>query len=408
MTLGGYLNEALVSLRLNALRSTLTAIGVIIGVAGIIVLGAANGGAAYKIDEQIAMLGSRTLTVFSSAAANAGVRGPAVMLSDEDAAVIREHVPDIQFVSREVDGKVTIIARNTSWTAEYSGVDSSYADVFDVRLAKGRFFDDAEVRHGVKVIVLGATVARKLFGEESPIGKSARVEGVPMKIIGVRVPLGKFGGAGDLDNSLMVPITLARTRLPQFEKTPAAHQLSQIDVKLVPDANREATKQAILALMRERKHVRDGEQEKFEVFDASQFVELLNTTGSSLSWLLGATAVISLVVGGVGIMNIMLVTVTERTHEIGLRMAIGARKRDILSQFLMEAIVLCVVAGAVGLALGIVGGYIVARLSGWPLIIGPGTVTAAVLASAGVGIVFGYLPARRAAALNPIDALRRE
>jgi putative ABC transport system permease protein len=187
--------------------------------------------------------------------------------------------------------------------------------------------------------------------------------GVPMRVIGVRSPLGFVGGE-DQDNHVFVPITTARSRLPQKEKA-AAHQLNLIDMKVIPGADRTAAKEAILALLRERKHIRDGEQNRFSVWDPTQFVELVNATHATLSLLLAATAAISLVVGGVGIMNIMLVSVTERTHEIGLRMAIGARKRDILAQFLTEAILLCFATGVVGLALGIAGGYVVAQASGW-------------------------------------------
>ena len=406
MTPAALLSEAVTSLQLNALRSALTAIGVIIGVAAIIVLGAADGGANKKLEDQITILGANTLIITRTPAASAGHRGPIATLTDEDAKAIEERVSDIQHIAREVDGKVTIVSGNTSWSTDYWGVESSYADVYDVKLAEGRFFDDAEVRSGAKVVVLGATVKDKLFGIETPIDKIVRMGGVPTKVIGVRTSLGQFGGE-DSDNQIYVPITMARSRLPQDDKA-AAHQLNQIDVKIAPDVDREATKDAILEFLRERKHVRDGEQNKFQLFDATLFVELMNATQITLSWLLAATAVISLVVGGVGIMNIMLVSVTERTHEIGLRMAIGARKRDILAQFLAEAVVLCLAAGAVGLALGVAGGYGVAQVAGWPLIIGPSTVAIALLSSAGVGIIFGYLPARRAAALNPIDALRRE
>jgi len=406
LTLGGYLAEAITSLRLNALRSALTAIGVIIGVAGIMVLGAASAGANKKIAEQINAMGADALVIAALSFENAGQRGPVILLTDEDATAILEHVPDIQHVSRELDGNVTIIAGNASWTPQYWGVDASYADVFNVNTSEGRFFDEGEVRSGAKVILLGATVAEKLFGGASPIDQLVRMGGVPMRVIGVRSRLGSVGGL-DQDNHVMVPITTARSRLPQKEKA-AAHQLNLIDTKVVRGADREAAKEAILALLRERKHIRDGEQDKFDVFDPTRYVELMNATHTTLSWLLAATAVISLVVGGVGIMNIMLVSVTERTHEIGLRMAVGARKRDILAQFLIEAIVLCAAAGAAGLALGLFGGFIVARASGWPLIIEPATVIIAILASAGVGIIFGYLPAHGAAVLNPIDALRRE
>jgi putative ABC transport system permease protein len=406
LTLGGYLAEAIPSLRLNALRSALTAIGVIIGVAGIMVLGAASAGANKKIAEQINAMGADALVIAALSFENAGQRGPVILLTDEDATAILEHVPDIQHVSREVDGNVTIIAGNASWTPQYWGADASYADVFNVNTSEGRFFDEGEVRSGAKVILLGATVAEKLFGGASPVDQVVRMGGVPMRVIGVRSRLGSVGGL-DQDNHVIVPITTARSRLPQKEKA-AAHKLNLIDTKVVPGADREAAKETILALLRERKHIRADEQGRFDGFDPTRYVELMNATHTTLSWLLAATAVISLVVGGVGIMNIMLVSVTERTHEIGLRMAIGARKPDILAQFLTEAVVLCVAAGAAGLALGVAGSYFVAKASGWPLILEPATVTIAILASAGVGIIFGYLPAHRAAALNPIDALRRE
>ncbi len=406
MTLGGYLDEAITALRLNALRSSLTAIGVIIGVAGIIVLGAAGGGANKMIERQVAALGADALVAAPLKVENTGLHGPVVLLTDEDAAAIVERVPYIQHISREVDGNVTIVAGSASWTPEYWGVDASYANVFNVKTSEGRFFDDDEVRSGAKVIVLGATVAERLFGSDSPVDQIVRMGGVPMLVIGVRLPLGSVGGQ-DQDNHVMLPITTARSRLPQKEKA-AAHQLSLIDMKVASGADRDTVKETILTLLRERKHIRDGEQDRFSVWDPTQFVELMNATQEKLRWLLAATAAISLIVGGVGIMNIMLVSVTERTHEIGLRMATGARKRDILAQFLTEAIVLCLGAGLAGLVLGTAGGYAVAKAAGWPLIVAPQSVGIAVLASAGVGIVFGYLPARRAAALNPIDALRRE
>jgi putative ABC transport system permease protein len=406
MTFGACLGEAITALRLNALRSGLTAIGVIIGVASIIIIGAADKGADRKVDEQIAAVGADTLIVSRLKSENAGQRGPVVVMTDEDAKAIKELVPDVVHITREIDGNVAIVAGNASWTPEYWGVDASYADVFDVKMSEGRFFDEKEVRSGAKIILLGATVAKKLFGDETSIDRIVRMGGIPLRVIGVRAPLGYVGGQ-DYDNHVMVPITTARSRLPQGEKA-SPRQLNLIDMKITPGADRAAAKDAILALLRERKHIREGEQDRFEVFDPTQFVELMNATHSTLSWLLGATAAIALIVGGVGIMNIMLVSVTERTSEIGLRMALGARQRDILAQFLTEAIVLCAVAGVAGLALGAAGAYATAAAAGWPLIVGLETVALAFAASVGVGVAFGYLPARRAAALNPIDALRHD
>ena len=406
MTPAALLSEAVTALRLNALRSTLTAIGVIIGVAGIIVLGAAGGGADKMIEKQLTAMGADTLIAAPIKVTNAGQHGPVVLLTDEDAKAIVERVPDIQHISREVDGNVTIVAGHKSWTPEYWGVDASYADVFNVTTSEGRFFEEGEVHSGAKVIVLGATVAEKLFGGDLPVDQTVRMGGVPMRVIGVRSQLGSVGGQ-DYDNHVIVPITTARSRLPRDDKA-AAHQLNLIDMKVAPKVDRGATKDTILALLRQRKNIREGEQDRFDMFDPTRYVELMNATHNTLSWLLAATAVISLVVGGVGIMNIMLVSVTERTPEIGLRMAIGARKRDILAQFLTESVVLCLAAGLAGLALGAAGGYVVARVADWPLIVRPSTVAIALLSSVGVGVLFGYLPARRAALLSPIAALRRE
>ncbi len=401
------LDEAITQLRLNALRSALTAIGVIIGVAGIIVLGAAASGANSRIEAQLEAMGHDTLNIAAVTVDNAAHRGTVMVLNDGDVNAIRELVPEVQHISREVYSNVTLVAGNASWTTEYWGVDATYADVYDVRTTEGRFFDEGEVRAGARVIVLGATTAQQLFGAEPPVGRSLRMGGVPVRVIGVRARRGSVGGR-DRDNHAIVPITTARARLPKAQAAVGPRVLDLIDTKVYPGADRKAAKDAILALLRERKHVHDALEDKLKVHDTSQYIELMNTTHSSLSWLLAATTAISLVGGGVGIMNIMLVSVTERTREIGLRRAIGARRRDILAQFLFEAILLCAAAGLVGLALGIAGGALVAQASGWPLILTPQSVALALVASVGVGVVFGYLPAHRAAALDPIEALRRE
>jgi putative ABC transport system permease protein len=228
---------------------------------------------------------------------------------------------------------------------------------------------------------------------------------IPVRIIGVRKKRGSFGGL-DEDNNIIVPITTARAHIPNSEMS-NARQLSLIDLKVYPGADRAKVKEEILALLRERKHLRGVQEDKLKVEDLTQIIQLLNTTQSTLNWLLLATAAILLLIGGVGIMNIMLVSVTERTREIGLRMAIGARKRDILLQFLAEAVTLCVLAGMIGLAIGLAESVVVARVVDWPLIVSPSSVAMAILVSVGVGVVFGLIPARRAAALSPIDALRR-
>lgn len=406
MTRSTLLREAATALRQNLLRSALTAIGVIIGVSGLVVMSAANSGANHLIERQIADMGTDVLIAHAVKVENALRRGAAIVLNDYDAKAIKELLPNVQFLTREIFSNVTLVSGNTSWVTQYWGVDASYAEVFSVKLSEGRFFDDAEVRSGAKVIVLGATVATKLFGAEPPLGQTLRLGGVPVQVIGVRSKRGAMGGE-DLDNFVILPITTARAHLPNAEMS-SPRQISLIDLKVFPGADRESVRQAMLALLRDRKHLRGNQEDKLDVNDLTQNIQMLNATQSTLTWLLSATAAISLLVGGVGIMNIMLVSVTERTHEIGLRMAIGARKRDILMQFLAEAVTLCVLAGLIGLVLGIAGSALVARVSEWPLIIRPSSIAIAFLVSVGVGVLFGYLPARRAASLNPIDALRRE
>lgn len=406
MTFQALFREAITALRLNLLRSALTAIGVIIGVSGLVVMGSATAGANKLIERQIADLGTDVLIARAVKVENALRRGAAVMLTDQDANAIRELVPNIQFLAREIFSNVTVVVGNTSWITQYWGVDASYADVFNVKLSEGRFFDDAEVRSNAKVVVLGATVTRKLFGALSPLDQTIRIGGVPVRVIGVRAKRGSIGGE-DQDNFIILPITTARAHLPNSEMS-NPRQLSLIDAKVLPGADRDKVKRDLLALLRERKHLQGSQEDKLDVSDLTLFIQMMNATQSTLTWLLSATAAISLLVGGVGIMNIMLVSVTERTQEIGLRIAIGARKRDILMQFLAESVTLCVLAGVLGLVLGVAGSAVVVHASEWPLIIRPSSVAVAFLISVGVGVLFGYLPAQRAAAMTPIDALRRE
>ena len=406
MTPRALLREAATALRSNLLRSALTAIGVIIGVSGLVVMSAANAGANKLVEQQVVSVGTDVLYVFAVTVENALRRGAAIVLTDQDADAIRELVPGLQQLSREINGAVTVVAGDKNWNTKYYSAEASYQSVFGVKLLEGRFFDEADVRAGAKVVILGATVKEKLFGAESPLDQTIRLGAVPVRVIGVRTKLGSAGGE-NLDNYIYLPITTARARIPNSNMS-NSRQISSIDMKVYTGVDREKVKRDVLALLRARKHLVGAQEDKLQVFDSTRFVELLNTTQASLTWLLSAAAAIALFVGGVGIMNIMLVSVTERTQEIGLRMAIGARKRDILMQFLAEAVTLCVVAGTIGLVIGLVGSALVAHFVEWPLIIPPGSVMAALMVSIGVGVLFGFLPARRAAAMNPIDALRWE
>lgn len=397
--------ETLVALNRNRLRTALTSIGVIIGVGSLVVVSAVNSGANKLIERKIAEQGANVIIVSAVKVENTLRRGAAVILTDQDAFAIREFISGIQYISREIFSNATVVAGNMSWITQYWAVDASYEQVFGVKLSEGRFFDEAETRSGAKVVVIGATVAKALFGDESPLDRMVRLDAMPVRVIGVRMKRGSFGGI-DEDNFIILPITTARAHIPNSEMS-SLRQLNVIEMKVSPDAHREKVKADIVDLLRQRKRLRVAQEDKFDVIDVTQMIQLLDATQSTLKGLLLATATILLIVGGVGIMNIMLVSVTERTREIGIRIALGARRRDILLQFLAEGVALCILAGAIGLAIGVAASVLVARLVDWPLIISPMGVAGATIASVGVGVIFGYLPARRAAGLNPIDALRR-
>jgi putative ABC transport system permease protein len=406
MTLFRHLEEACASLRLNKTRSALTAIGVIVGTAGIVVLGSASAGANARIEQQIGKMGANNLFVWTNGADSVRRGGPPVILTDEDATAIFEQTAGVRYLSRVIMGRADLVAGAKQAKGSFRGVDAAFADVSDFEVSEGRFFTQDELDSQAKVVVLGSTIASKLFAGDSPLDRTLRMQGIPLRIVGVRTRVGSTFGENQ-DDLVYVPISVARSRLPREGEASARH-VDYIHLTVKSGDERGAVSDAILALLRERKHVRQGAKAPFEVFDATQAVELANETQATLNSLLVAMTVISLVAGGTGIMNIMLVSVTERTREIGLRRAVGARRRDILGQFLGEAILLCSLAGVAGMVLGVAGAYVVAAMSGWPVSLTAATLAIAFGVAAGIGIVFGYLPARRAAVLNPTEALRWE
>ena len=404
MTLQGAIREAIAALRSNTLRSALTAIGVIIGVAGIIAAAAA--GARQTVEDQVAILGVNRLSLACVQSSNAGLRGPVITLIDDDARFVKEQFPEVVAFNTEFDSNATLVAGDAAWTTQVWGTSAAYALTHDLKTKEGCFFDEDEDRRRAKIIVLGATVASKLFGAEPAVGRRVRVNGVPMQVVGVRQSLGRLGGE-DIDDHVFVPINTVRSRLLK-EPLAAPRQVHLVTVRVAQGKDLAGLAQAIARAVREHKHLPEGARAQCAVDNPTQFVSLMNSTHSALSSLLGVTTIIFLFVGGVGITNIMLVSVTERTREIGLRRAVGARRLDILAQFLTEAVVLCLAGGAVGVVIGVVAGYVIAQSSGWRLIIEPWSVAAALLASVGVGVAFGYFPARRAALLDPAEALARE
>ena len=401
---------AIVALKVNALRSFLAMLGVIIGVASVIVMVSVATGAGQAIEARIKALGTNVLVVMPGSFTSGGRRageGTALALSEDDLAAIRATVPGVAAVAGMVSGSAPVVVGNANWTTSVNGVNEDFLEVRDWPVAEGRSFTEAELRAGAKVAILGATTARELFGSAPVIGEQIRIKNVPFTVIGALTAKGQSGWGTDQDDTALVPLATARRRLFGAEQT-VPDNLRQIMVEIASTEGMGDAQEEIETLLRERRHVRTGSPDDFQVRNMAEFIRARSEAQSILGLLLGATAAISLIVGGIGIMNIMLVSVTERTREIGLRMAVGARRRDILSQFLIEAVTLCVLGGLIGLTIG--GGTALAMSiwGNWPISLSPSLVLIA-LASAGlVGVFFGYYPARRASLMNPIDALRYE
>ncbi len=409
MTLGASLLIALEALRANALRSLLTMLGIIIGVASVIIMVSVSSGASRQVEERIASLGTNMLYIHPGSSriggrsAGAGTSTP---FTERDLRALRERVPGIYGISGVVGTVAPVVYGNTNWTTEITGVHPDYLRIRNWPVAEGRGLSDQDVRAGAKVAVVGASIVRELFAGTSPLGARIRIKNVPFTVIGALAAKGQSSWGRDTDDVIIIPVTTARNRISGARVVPNALQAIVVGVR--DAAAMPAVERALDTTLRELRRIPPGAEADFTVRNLAEFIHARQETQQTLGLLLGATAGIALIVGGIGIMNIMLVSVTERTREIGLRMAVGARPRDVQMQFLIEAVTLAMIGGLIGVVIGGSGAAIMAKVGKWPISMDPAFILLALSASAIVGIFFGFYPARRAANLNPIDALRFE
>jgi putative ABC transport system permease protein len=399
------LAEAWHAMGANRLRTFLTMLGMVIGVGAVILMLAIGRGAQFLVDQSIASMGSNLFIILSGSSTAGGVRlggGAAPTLTLGDAQAITE-LPTIAAVAPTVPGGAQIVYGQNNWGTQVLGTTPSYLEVRDWRLAAGYPFTDSDVRSATRVALIGQTVAKNLFGEEQPVGKTMRIKQSPYLVIGVLAAKGQSLDGRDQDDTILVPVTTAQRKLfgTQFQGSVRFIMAQATASEAMAGAER-----AINQLLRQRHHLQEGAESDFTVRNLTALANAAAETARIMSLMLGAIASISLVVGGIGIMNIMLVSVTERTREIGIRMAVGARQRDILLQFLLEAIIISVVGCLVGVILGVGGAVLVNIITETAVVITLSSVIMAFLVAAGVGVFFGFYPANKAARLKPIDALR--
>jgi putative ABC transport system permease protein len=401
---------ALKALRVNALRSALTMLGIIIGVGAVIVMVAVGSGAHQRVAEQIRSLGANLIILLPGAVTVSGARlgtSTRPSLTEDDALAIARELPIIEVAAATVRGQVQVVFGNQNWSTWALGSTPEFLVAREWNIAEGRLFTPEEISSAAKVTLIGRTVAEKIFGEGDPVGQVIRIRHVPFTIIGVLDKKGQSTQGQDQDDFLLTPITTAKRRLLGFTGT-RARAVGSILVKVVEGEAMKDAEEQIRDLLRQRHRLQARDDDDFNLRNLADIMETREASSRILSLLLLAVASVSLIVGGIGIMNIMLVSVTERTREIGLRMAVGARGRDILVQFLVEAVTLSLIGGTVGIVLGIAGSVAIAAFAGWPTLIEPWAILVAFLFSGAVGVFFGFYPARKASQLDPIEALRFE
>ena len=404
-----FVKLALVALRLNKLRSALTTLGIIIGVASVIVMAAIGRGATIAMEKQIASLGTNVLNVMPGSMRVGGRQlgfGGAQPFSEKDLRALREKVADIAAISGQLNGSINVVYGAANWSTTVNGMHAEYQDVRPWTLKSGRYFSAEEVDRGAKVAVLGSSVTRELFDTIDPVGEIVRINNIPFEIIGVLTTRGQSGGPTDPDDVVMVPLTTARSRLVGRMFATVPDTVGSLQVRVADGASLAAVQEQVASVLRRQRGIGAGQEDNFSIRNFAQLLQTRNAQSQTLSLLLAVTAAMSLVVGGIGIMNIMLVSVTERTREIGIRMAIGAREQDILAQFLLEAVMISLAGCLLGLLIGIGSALLVNAITSMVIVISGSSVLVAFGVAAAVGIFFGYYPAQKAARLDPIEALR--
>jgi len=396
------------ALRVNKMRALLTMLGIIIGIAAVIAMVAIGAGASKMIADQISSIGSNLLLVLPGSTTSGGMRsgaGSTQTLTYDDARAIKAECPSVAAVAPSVRGSGQVVYGNQNWSTVVYGVTPEMVDVRDWTIVSGRNISMSDVDGATKNCLIGQTVADNLFGASDPVGKIIRIKKIPFTVVGLLGKKGQSPQGQDQDDVIYVPLRTAQRKLlgSQFPNMVGSIMVQAKSAEVLDQAEEE-----VKALLNQRHRIGPSREVDYTIRNLSELLAVTQQSSQVMSILLGAVASISLVVGGIGIMNIMLVSVTERTREIGIRIAIGAKRRDIMLQFLTEAVLLTTCGGIIGMLLGVAGARLVASLVGWPTLVSVNTIIIAFAFSAGVGIFFGFYPARKAASLNPIEALRYE
>ncbi len=401
---------ALGALTANRMRSLLTMLGIIIGVAAVIAMVSVGSGATQRIEDQISSMGSNLIIVMAGSVTTNGMRlgsGASLSLTLDDAAAIANECPSVSAAAPTVRSTAQVIYGNTNWATSIYGITPTYLDVRDLSIDRGVSITQQDVQSTARVALLGATVVRNLFGDTDPVGQLFRIRNVPFTVAGVLSPKGQSPSGQDQDDVILIPLSTAKTRVLGSSQA-GAQSVGNVLVQARGPSQMDSAIDEITALLRQRHHLQPGAEDDFSVRNLSELFAARENSARVMAILLGAIASVSLIVGGIGIMNIMLVSVTERTREIGIRKAIGARMGDILTQFLVEAVTLSLAGGILGIALGVAASAVIGVVAQWSTHIGAASILLAFTFSALVGVFFGYYPARQAARLDPIIALRYE